>query len=404
MYYSSIGIIAILIHLIINYDVLKFNPKDTIPARRIYQLFLAGVLFYYISDATWGLLYNLKLPVLAFIDTEIYFLLMAVTVFLWTRYVSAYLNEKNLLSRILFFSGWLFLIFELTVLILNIIWPIVFWFDTDGAYHINSARNINLYIQLGMFLLTAIYMLFKIIKARGTIKYRYRAVGCFGLVMTLFVWLQALYPLMPFYALGLMLGTCILHTFVVEDEKEENRREMKELLAREMEQEAELGTARYIAYTDPLTGIKNKSAYIEAIGLLERRVADNKLDNFGFIVFDLNGLKRINDTKGHEAGDKYIREASYLICNMFKHSPVYRIGGDEFVAFLEGEDFDNYEELIKKFNNLIEQNLKEGKVVISSGFAQFNKKNDDSITRVFERADKKMYSRKKQLKTLAKKK
>ena len=209
---------------------------------------------------------------------------------------------------------------------------------------------------------------------------------------------------MPFYALGLMLGTCILHTFVVEDEKEENRREMKELLAREMEQEAELGTARYIAYTDPLTGIKNKSAYIEAIGLLERRVADNKLDNFGFIVFDLNGLKRINDTKGHEAGDKYIREASYLICNMFKHSPVYRIGGDEFVAFLEGEDFDNYEELIKKFNNLIEQNLKEGKVVISSGFAQFNKKNDDSITRVFERADKKMYSRKKQLKTLAKKK
>ena len=399
MYYSSIGIIALLIHLIINYDVLKFKTKDAIPARKAYKRFLHAVMSYYIIDATWGLFYALKLPLIGFIDTEIYFVLMAISVFQWTRYVIAYLNDKHFFSRILFFGGWVFLIFEFSVLILNLFFPIAFWFDPDGTYNTNSARYINLYIQVGMFFLTTIYMMLVIIKEKGTIRFRYWAIGFFGLAMTLFVWLQALYPLMPFYSLGLMLGTCVLHTFVVEDEKEEKRRQMEELIARDREKEAELGTARYIAYTDPLTGIKNKSAYISDIGVLEKRVIAHQIDKFGLIVFDLNGLKIINDTKGHEAGDKYIREASYLICNTFKRSPVYRIGGDEFVTFLEGEDFENHEALIEAFNKQIEENTKTGKVIVSCGFAEFDKKVDGSIMRVFERADKKMYVRKNQLKS-----
>ncbi len=114
----------------------------------------------------------------------------------------------------------------------------------------------------------------------------------------------------------------------------------------------------------------------------------------------MNGLKIINDTRGHEAGDEYIKSASKLICKTFMHSPVYRIGGDEFVAFLEGEDFSAHEVLIKAFNKQIEKNQESGDVVISCGFACFNPKNDSSILRTFERADQKMYNRKRILKSL----
>lgn len=398
MYYSSIGIIALLIHFIINYDVLKIKIGDELPAQRIYRRFLSAVLAFYIIDAFWGAIYSLRMPKIGFIETEVYFAVMAFSVFFWTRYVVAYLADDSVFCKILYFAGWVFLIFEISVLIVNIFWPIAFWFDPDGTYHTNTARYINLYIQLGMFFWAAIYMFFAMVKYHGQIKFRNLAIGFCSLAMSIFVFLQALYPLMPFYSLGLMIGTCALHTFVIEDEKEEKRRMMAELLAREQKQEVELGTARHMAYTDPLTGIKNKSAYIEDIGIIETRVKDKKLSDFGIIVFDLNGLKVINDTKGHEAGDEYIRSASRLICKTFEHSPIYRIGGDEFVAFLEGEDFTNHEELIKGFNKLIEKNQESGDVVISCGFACYNPKNDDSIMRTFERADQKMYNRKRILK------
>ena len=401
MYYASIGIIALLIHFIINYDVLTCKTSNEIPAHKHYKRFLFSVMCFYIIDASWGIIYDLNIPLLCFIDTEIYFVIMAVSVFLWTRYVIAYLNEGNTFSRILHYSGWIFLIVEVSVLIVNLFLPIAFWFNSDGSYHTNSARDINLYIQIFMFLISTIHMLFVMFKTEGTVRNRHRAVGFFGFAITLFVWLQQLTPYLPFYSLGLMIGTCILHTFVIEDEKEEKRKEIEKLLIETREKEAELGTARHIAFTDPLTGIKNKSAYIEDIGILERRLADEGLDNFGIIVFDLNGLKMINDTKGHEAGDKYIKDASHLICNMFKHSPVYRIGGDEFVAFLEGEDFDHHNELLAIFDEQIEENLQNDRVVISFGFSKYNKK-DDSIMRVFERADKKMYNCKKKLKDIQK--
>ena len=400
MYYSSIGIIALLIHFIINYDVLKIKTGEELPAQRIYRGFLIAVMAFYFIDAFWGALYSLRMATIGFIETEFYFVIMAVSVFLWTRYVVAYLNDNSVFCKTLYFAGWIFLIFEISVLIINIFWPIAFWFDLDGTYHTNTARYINLYIQLGMFFWAALYMFFAMVKYHGQIKFRNLAIGFCSLAMSIFVFLQALYPLMPFYSLGLLIGTCALHTFVIEDEKEERRKMMAELLAREQKQEVELGTARHMAYTDPLTGIKNKSAYIEDIGLLEQRRAENQLRDFGIIVFDLNGLKIINDTRGHEAGDEYIKSASKLICKTFMHSPVYRIGGDEFVAFLEGEDFSEHEVLIKAFNKQIEKNQESGDVVISCGFACFNPKNDSSILRTFERADQKMYNRKRILKSL----
>jgi diguanylate cyclase (GGDEF)-like protein len=131
---------------------------------------------------------------------------------------------------------------------------------------------------------------------------------------------------------------------------------------------------------------------------LERKGQTESLEGYGVIVFDINNLKTTNDTKGHEAGDTLIKNACSLICTQFKHSPVFRIGGDEFVAILHGSDYDNRETLAKEFDSIIDENNLNDGVVVASGMAVFDPSIDTSYTHVFMRADKLMYDRKKALK------
>ena len=212
---------------------------------------------------------------------------------------------------------------------------------------------------------------------------------------------KAVVVILSMIALTIIIGiTFISHTSVLEGEKNEYRKKLEETLLRELEQKQELGSARRLAYTDPLTGVKSKRAYLEAIERIDKGVSDGSIDEFEVIVFDLNGLKTVNDTLGHEEGDRYIKEGSAIICGTFCHSPVFRIGGDEFVVILEGTDYLKRDILIAEFEELIEENQRSGKVVVSSGMDEFDLSCDTSFSSVFERADKKMYERKCYLKTL----
>lgn len=402
MYYASIGILSIFIHLIINFNIIfKGNKNDKIPAYITYRRFLLLVLIFYIADVAWEVLYSLGLKTLNFYETELYFAVMGFSVLFWTQFVIDYLKKKNWFSKILKFAGWIFLFLQLIVLVLNIFIPIAFWFDDDMNYHTEKARNLNISFQFVMFLATSVYMTVAILKSEKKFHHRYRAIEMFGLVMSIFVFLQTLFPLMPFYTIGFLLGTCIIHTFVLEDEREARQEELKQLIKIEQIQEAELGNARHLAFTDPLTGVKSKSAYQEDALCIESRIENHDLNDFGLIIFDVNDLKLTNDTKGHEEGDKIIREAAKIICQTFKHSPVYRIGGDEFTVFLSGQDLISRETLFKNFDSLIEKNLKEGKVVIANGYASYNPEKDSTFSHIFGRADAKMYERKSELKKLA---
>ncbi len=401
MYYASIGILAFLILLINNYDVLKrISNIDKIPVLKAYKTFLISVLAYYATDVLWEVLLYFHLLKLLFLETSIYFFVMALTVMLWTKYVIAYLNKEKRIAFFLVSTGQIFLFLQIAVIATNFFIPIAFWFDEDGTYHTSIARLIILLFQILIFLIVSIHMLFVTSKTDGNIQRRHYAIGFFSIIMVIFIVLGAFYPLMPFFSMGYMLGTCLLHTFVLEDEKEVRRNELEKLLQVEQIQEAELGTTRKLAYSDPLTGIKNKMAYLEDIASLEHRITNKCIFEFGVIVFDINDLKHINDTKGHDAGDQYIKSACTLICNQFKHSPVYRIGGDEFVAILNGEDYKNHEHILKAFNSQIEENISQNQIVIACGFSEFQPKSDKTYCQIFERADKKMYKRKQELKSL----
>ena len=101
-----------------------------------------------------------------------------------------------------------------------------------------------------------------------------------------------------------------------------------------------------------------------------------------------------------KSGDRYIYDACSMICDHFKRSPVFRVGGDEFVVILEGRDYDERESLLRQINQKIEKNVGTLNVVISLGAADYDPATDLKFHTVFERADERMYQRKTELKKM----
>ena len=161
----------------------------------------------------------------------------------------------------------------------------------------------------------------------------------------------------------------------------------------------DLRDARVQAIMDELTGVKNKNAYKEAEDQLQYAMDMGYVSGFAIVVCDLNNLKKINDTLGHKVGDEYIKGASKIICDACKHSSVYRIGGDEFVVLMMGEDYDNRETIMEGIKARVIENLREGdKPVVAVGCSEFRPGRDKKVEDIFDRADVAMYKNKKWLK------
>lgn len=176
----------------------------------------------------------------------------------------------------------------------------------------------------------------------------------------------------------------------VENREEDVRREKEHL--------AELTMANRIARRDELTHTKNKTAYKEAEQQLQEQIKEGDVQ-FGIVVCDINDLKIINDTEGHKAGDDYIKTSCSLICRIFHHSPVFRVGGDEFAVILKGQDFANRSRLLASMRRRVEENVRIGEgPVVASGLAEYQPFEDHSVEDVFNRADTQMYKDKARLK------
>ena len=153
-----------------------------------------------------------------------------------------------------------------------------------------------------------------------------------------------------------------------------------------------------LAHKDALTGVGSKLAYDQqAIRLKEEMERGDA--RYGIVMVDMNDLKKINDTYGHEQGNVAIQKTCALICEAFSHSPVYRFGGDEFVIVVKGRDYDNIEKRIEHFRE--EAAAADGqpweKVNAAVGYALYN--GEDTVEDVFRRADHLMYEEKQKMKT-----
>ncbi len=192
---------------------------------------------------------------------------------------------------------------------------------------------------------------------------------------------------------------------------------------RALSSEHQLGLVRDRLDRDPMTGVKSKHAFAEAEQEIDAALRSGTEDGFAIVVCDVNGLKIVNDTLGHKAGDEYIRNAARMICEAFAHSPVFRIGGDEFAAILRGRDYEEREQILETLRKRSEERIGTADAVVSAGMAAYVPAGapetaadagggaadvageaaaaaTKSLHELFELADARMYEEKQRLKSL----
>lgn len=159
-----------------------------------------------------------------------------------------------------------------------------------------------------------------------------------------------------------------------------------------------------LASKDGLTGVRNKIAYNNEVERINKAILEGKQAPFGIAMVDMNYLKHTNDAYGHNCGDNALVKLCSIICVTFAHSPVFRIGGDEFVAILKGTDYKRSEQLVQFFKEKIDELINDQELTPSErvsaaiGYAEFDSKHDESVSDVFSRADKAMYDQKRAMK------
>ena len=669
MLYAITPAAMLILILILNWELLanygffekKQDTQNVVHVR--YNWFLLASCSYLIVDMTWSLLYAHK-EVQAFFPfiyylTDLYFIFMLLTMLTWTRYMVAYLNKGGRSSRVLVYIVWALCIIGVVCLILNRFYHLMFSYNEKNEYIGEVGRNVSFLLQIVFYVAITTYMIYVANNSNGRQKFRYKVVAATSMVQGIFLTFQIIYALFPCYAVGLLIGISMIHTFVQSGEKkdkeirdniayamaedyeaifyidlesgeymtfsktkkfmsmnimtlgkdffkealegitkttypgdleyakqfynketllkflenrtsfsfkyrvlinnepryflftvmrdknlqyiifyekdiedelkaertqkenqrktitfaqiaeslatnydliyyvditnssyvcyqsneifgqlevnkagedffggslsniqklvhEQDREKLAEFITKEnmiatMENHKncsvnyrmivsgkvqytrmtvrkssdnthfiigvenvddeikkerkrlrELKTEKELARRDELTGVKNKTAYKELEQSVQENM-DNGLDylSFALVVCDANNLKQINDSHGHNAGDEYIRASANLLCNIFVHSPVFRVGGDEFVVFLRGNDYFYRDELMEKLRNLVLENKQRGTgVTLASGIAEYNSETDNFVSDIFNRADKEMYEDKKKLKSL----
>lgn len=154
------------------------------------------------------------------------------------------------------------------------------------------------------------------------------------------------------------------------------------------------------AYTDELTQLHNRRYCMEYMNKLR----EEKASDYTVICFDLNNLKRVNDTYGHAKGDILIRSAAEVLAETFgEHGIVARMGGDEFISVINTADTRKVEALMERLRVNIEKKNRQADglgLSIACGCASGGEHGED-IEKVYQAADDRMYENKKQMKEAA---
>ena len=216
--YSVFSIVAIAIHLIINFKMLIGRGVVTARAKR-YRGFLLGTLAYYMTDAAWGIFAGLGWTILLYADTVLFFLSLVAFAFMWCRYVIVYLDLGRWPARILSWFGYALIASNIAFLAANPFNNCMFHIDAQGSYHTGCMRDPAFYLLVAFNILMAVFVLAKALGSRDSVFRRSMMVFMFCITMAAAIILQVIWPLTPFTALGCLIGNCFLHVFVIQDEQ-----------------------------------------------------------------------------------------------------------------------------------------------------------------------------------------
>ncbi len=178
---------------------------------------------------------------------------------------------------------------------------------------------------------------------------------------------------------------------VIQQEKEKAESDVRE-------KSRKIGQISAEVYRDSLTSVGSKIAYKKKAEELDLEIGREGCE-FAIVMIDVNFLKMINDEYGHAAGDDYLKGCCHIISSIYKHSPVFRVGGDEFVAVLRGEDYEDRQAKLQEMRQTFEEQYQRKdldpwrRYCAASGMSEYQP-GDKDVEQVFERADKQMYENK----------
>jgi diguanylate cyclase (GGDEF)-like protein/PAS domain S-box-containing protein len=150
---------------------------------------------------------------------------------------------------------------------------------------------------------------------------------------------------------------------------------------------------KYLSLHDPLTNLYNRAYFEEEM----HRLDNNRFDLVGLIMCDIDGLKLVNDTLGHDRGDELLAIASQVIRRSFRESDVVaRVGGDEFAILLPNSPRPKVEEICARIKtSVVDYNRKNPRLPlgISTGFS-IRTGPGQSMAELYREADNAMYKEK----------
>ncbi len=166
-------------------------------------------------------------------------------------------------------------------------------------------------------------------------------------------------------------------------------------LYRMIERSVQAATYRRLAYFDPMTGIANRTAFTQA-----QKDCGGEGPLKICVVVDVNGLKQVNDTYGHPAGDRLLCDVAHCLKAAFGTvGQCYRIGGDEFAVLLDTEHEPELPDLLQTMQQELEK-INKGRAfpaTVACGYS-VQRDRDTSCDTVFRQADDRMYAQKQQMK------
>lgn len=272
------------------------------------------------------------------------------------------------------------IVFTAVVLVINFFHPIAYMIGNDGVYYRLKDYPLVICAAFAYIFIDVIIAFLGYVKDRNSVVKRY----CFIFNVSI-----VLEGIISFTVYGIelfpMVATSLLLLFLSISDKRNT----------EIDEEAS---------TDSLTGLGNAKAYQKKIAELEQYENHKRAGNYAVVVMDINNLKTTNDQYGHEMGNKLIKATAECIAENFEEGSAFRIGGDEFVAIIEGNAFDNRDKIYKSFVEktnayVIPANSGEIKLMVAVGMAEFISGKKLSYIETFRLADKAMYENKYRIKS-----
>lgn len=328
MEYSVFPLLALVQHLIINHDIFfninAFNPKADIE----YKRFLTIVFLFFVVDTAWGLFDAWHLHDLLYVSTVVHYLLTTLTVIFWCNYVMKYIDTGRISTRVIKALAAVVFTSCLVMIVANFFTSIFFDIDGDGVYHMYWGRYLTFIFQIMLVFDITALSAWKISISESGSRRRYISIFIFGILSLISIVAQIYHPHLPYYTIGLMLGTSMLHTFVQEDERDEvsgqllkNEKRLKE--AMDIITSSDMGVWN-ITLADGLPPSMEADAKMkELLGIPDKNITGEEIYRMWYSGIDkdalvsvqnsvdrmLQGFKDENTYKWHHPvlGERYVR-------------------------------------------------------------------------------------------------